>query len=112
MKADTLPTVPELRIEAMSAAVLSHAIGIGPQGHDLRLRIVEAAAGCLRLPIGASDAAVEVAARALRAAMADLEGCVHRWASTDPDACRAALLAADARLSAALATEVRRAASR
>jgi hypothetical protein len=106
------PTVPELRVEAMTAAVLSHAIGIGPQGHDLRLRIVEAASSCIRLPIGAHDAAVEVAARALRAAVADLEGCIHRWAEIDPDACRAALLAADARLSAALAKEVGYAASR
>lgn len=106
MTADTLPSVPALRLEAMEAAILSHAVGVVPQGHDLRIRVVEAASACLRLPVGADDEALSIAAGALRAAVADLEASITRWAEIDPDACRAALLAADARLSAALAREV------
>lgn len=87
----------ELQDTARELAVVSHALGVKVQGHDLRLACVEAAAAALTLRAGSSAESIAAAASAVARCQREIEARIQAWAKVDPEGCRAAVLQAHAR---------------
>lgn len=98
-----MTALAELHLQAKELAIVSHALGTAVQGHDLRLACVEAAAAALALRSGSPAAAVAAASAGLARCHREMEARVKLWARQDPDACRQAIEAADARIAAEIA---------
>lgn len=93
----------ELQMRARELAIVSHALGVKVQGHDLRLACVEAAAGALTLRPGAIPERVQAVSAAIEHCNREITRRVLLWAKADPVACRSALAEADRRIAAELA---------